>query len=206
MSEETVVEGAPETVRLFDDEEPRKLADLSAAELALLRRKVATELAKHQPEEREGFVIVTDAELGDIKTFCEMILVYTHPKSLRGIKNDVMTQVMPLRRKVLKLMDESLDAKSVIVRRHQGQMLQGGAAQLPREKDETAADYNARWGRVLDELRPLERQVYYLPNALRIKLANVRTRDENGDWAEVERGEIALLGPMLITETAEKKD
>lgn len=199
MSEEAVLE-APEAVLLFDDEKPRKLDEFSEAELLLLRRKVALALRAHQPEEREGFVIVTEQELLDIKVFAEMILLYKNPKSERGIKNDLMTQVMLLRRKTVKILTESEDAKSVIIKRHGGQMLQGGAANLPRDEKETADAFNARWGRVLEELKPIERQVHYLPVSLRIKLTDIRARDEKGDWAEVERGEIALLGPMLIVE------
>lgn len=123
---------------------------------------------------------------------------YRHPKSKKGIAQDVALRIRVLDRQLRQAQRDWIDEKNDNVKEF-------GTLRDPAvEGSWHVANDSPRWMAFQEAMRELNATQVEFSDKLQIKLTELRVRDENGNWEKMEFGELADLGEILDDEGAFK--
>lgn len=139
---------------------------------------------------------ITNEEIEGARFALAALKAYRHPRSLRGIGQELALRIRVLQRKLVEAARDFADERNALVERF-GVLKDEkvpGSFHVPPD--------SANWHTFQKEARELAETEVGLSDRLKIKLSELRVRDEKDNWEKMECGEIADLGEILDDEGA----
>lgn len=123
---------------------------------------------------------------------------FRHPDSGWGVAQELMLKLMALDRALLAHARDFVARDQELVREYGTETVPGDPDSMRVRKDSPV------WGRFLRLHTELLRSEVDVPDALCIRLDELKVRGKGGEMEPLDLGEIALLGRLLIIDTSEK--
>lgn len=140
---------------------------------------------------------IKNEEIMPARLAIRALLNYEHPLTRAGVRQETTLKFMGLDRQLRQHGEDYDAAMKELVTRY-------GEEKVPGDPDTSFIGKDSPYrGTFLRERRALDRLDFEIEDRFQVKLSELKVRDENGDLVDIECGQIAHLGPILLDDRGE---